>query len=310
MSIINDRKVILITRQTRLEELIQRYHTLAQAKFYIEHLGADFADYLLEKEAYTRSLRIVVEVLQSWGRYQIVERSLVPNYCFADSDIVVTLGQDGLVANTLKYLNGQPIIGINPEPTRWDGILLPFAAYDLENILAEVVKGKRASKAITIAQASLSDGQVLRAVNDFFIGPKTHTSALYEIEAGGARELQSSSGVIVATGLGSTAWIKSVVVGSMAIAQANADSIAWQYKPLAWDSQQLIFAVREPFPSRSTQTQIVYGSINKQQPLKMRSRMADGGVIFSDGVEHDYMEFNAGIEASIGLAPDQGQLIV
>lgn len=310
MNIANDRKIILITRQTRLEELIQRYHTLAQAKFYIEHLGADFSDYLLENEAYSRSLRIIVEILQKWGRYQIVERNLVPNYCFSDEDIIVTLGQDGLVANTLKYLNGQPVIGINPEPSRWDGVLLPFVAADLDNILMDVIKQKRASKTITIAQASLSDGQTLRAVNDFFIGPKTHTSALYEIEAAGKNELQSSSGIIVATGLGSTAWIKSVVIGSMAIAQANVDNIAWQYNPLAWDSQQLIFAVREPFPSRSSQTQIVFGKIDKQQPLKLRSRMAENGVIFSDGMHQDYMEFNAGIEAVISLAADQGQLII
>jgi hypothetical protein len=41
----SDRKVVLVTRRTRLEELVARYHTLAQARFYIEHLGADFSDY-------------------------------------------------------------------------------------------------------------------------------------------------------------------------------------------------------------------------------------------------------------------------
>lgn len=291
-------------------ELIQRYQTLAQAKFYIEHLGADFSDYLLENEAYAQSLRQVVEVLQNFGRFQLVDRNLVPNYQFNREDIVMILGQDGLVANTLKYLQGQPVIAVNPEPSRWDGLLLPFVASEVKAILVDIINNKRTYKTISIAQAILSDGQVLRAVNDFFIGPKTHTSALYEIELDGCSELQSSSGVIVSTGLGSTAWIKSIITGSMAIAKANDQVENWKYRPMAWDSKQLLFAVREPFPSRSSQVTIVYGEIGLQQPLKIRSRMAENGVIFSDGMYYDSLAFNAGIETSISLAADQGQLII
>lgn len=43
-----DRKVVLVTRRTRLAELLARHHTLAQARFYVEHLGADFSDYVNE----------------------------------------------------------------------------------------------------------------------------------------------------------------------------------------------------------------------------------------------------------------------
>ncbi|MGL4667808.1 MAG: sugar kinase [Saezia sp.] len=320
MSAALDRKVVLVTRQTRLEDLIQRYHTLAQAKFYIEHLGADFSDYLRESEAYTSSLRQVVETLQTWGRYQIIERRFLPNYVFGERDIVVALGQDGLVANTMKYLHGHPVIGINPEPTRWDGVLLPFAAKDLQKILPLVATQKRQAKAITIAQATLSNGQTLRAVNDFFIGPKGHTSALYEIEVGAQREMQSSSGLIVSTGLGSTAWLKSIVTGSMAISQAfgfeKAVKVTKQggketaYQPMPWDTQELRFAVREPFPSRASETNLVFGSVDVQNPLKLRSRMAENGIIFSDGIAQDFMEFNAGMEATITLAPEQGRLVV
>lgn len=310
MSAATERKVVLITRHTRLEELIQRFHTLAQARFYIEHLGADFSDYLRENEAYAHSLRQVVDALQAWGRYQIVERNLLASYCFGDDDIVVALGQDGLVANTIKYLHGQPLIGINPEPGRWDGILLPFKAADLSRILPEVARGRRADRAITMAQATLSDGQVMRAVNDLFIGPQTHTSALYDIALGEQHEAQSSSGIIVSTGLGSTAWLKSVVTGSMAIARAETPGAQWQYSPLAWDAPQLVFAVREPFPSRSSQTTLVYGRVSAAQPLVLRSRMAENGIIFSDGMHLDYLQFNAGMQATITIAPEQGCLVL
>jgi NAD kinase len=306
-----ERKVVMVTRRTRLEELVARYHTVAQARFYIEHLGADFQDYLQENQAYARSLQAAQEALQAWGRHQVIDRGYLPNFVFGADDIVVALGQDGLVANTMKYLRGQPLVGLNPEPTRWDGVLLPFEPPDLHRLLPEVSRERRATRAVTMAEARLSDGQVLLAVNDLFVGPRTHTSALYDIELGERRESQSSSGIIVSTGLGSTAWLKSVVTGSLGIVQAlHGGSEAVPYRASAWDADGLTFAVREPFPSRSSRTELVYGRVTPQQPLKLRSRMPDHGVIFSDGMEADYLRFTAGMEAVIGVAGHRGQLVI
>lgn len=306
-----ERKVVLVTRRTRLEELVARYHTVAQARFYIEHLGADFQDYLQENQAYARSLQAAQEALQAWGRHQVIDRGYLPNFVFGADDIVVALGQDGLVANTMKYLRGQPLVGLNPEPTRWDGVLLPFEPPDLHRLLPEVSRERRPTRAVTLAEARLSDGQVLLAVNDLFIGPRTHTSALYDIELGERRESQSSSGIIVSTGLGSTAWLKSVVTGSLGIVQAlHGGSEAAPYQASAWDADDLTFAVREPFPSRSSRAGLVYGRVTPLQPLKLRSRMPDHGVIFSDGMEADYLRFTAGMEAVIGVARQRGQLVI
>lgn len=306
----SERRVVLVTRRTRLEELITHHHTLAQARFYIEHLGADFSDYLRENAAYAASLASVVATLQAWGRYQLIDRGFLPNFVFAGDDIVVALGQDGLVANTMKYLDGQPLVGINPEPERWDGVLLPFAAPDLRTLVPDVAHDRRAARAVTMAEARLSDGQTLRAVNDLFIGPRSHSSALYDITLGDRHEAQSSSGIIVSTGLGSTAWLKSVVTGSMAISLALDAGRRIDYQPLPWDADHLRFAVREPFPSRTSQVSLVFGAVTPQQPLKVRSRMPDQGVIFSDGMEADFLRFTAGMEATIGVATRRGQLVV
>lgn len=310
MAASGERKVVLVTRRTRLEELVARYHTLAQARFYIEHLGADFSDYVRENAAYAHSLQLAVEVLEARGRYQIVDRGYLPNFMFAPDDIVVALGQDGLVANTMKYLDGQSLVGVNPEPSRWDGVLLPFEAKDLKPVLDDVVLDRRPTKAVTMAEARLSDGQTLRAVNDLFIGPRTHTSALYDIELGERRESQSSSGVIVSTGLGSTAWLKSVVAGSLGIAQALNPGHPWKYQPEPWDTDKLTFAVREPFPTKTSSAELVFGAVARKQELKIRSRMPDNGVIFSDGMEADYLRFTAGMEATITIAAVAGQLAV
>jgi hypothetical protein len=307
----SDRKVILVTRETRLAGLIARYHTAAQARFYVEHLGADFTGYQREHDAYLAARRRTIETLEQWGRYQIVDRSFLPNFMFGPADIVVALGQDGLVANIMKYLGGHPLIGVNPDSGRHDGVLLPFVPSDLALLLPDVAADKRAFKNVTMAKATLTDGQALYAVNDLFIGARSHTSALYEIRTGTQHETQSSSGLIVSTGLGSTAWFKSIVTGSLAIAKAFGEqSQTAGYSSWAWDAGELQFAVREAFPSKTSQTKLVCGRLTRSEGLRLRSLMPENGVIFSDGIETDRMEFNSGAEAQITVAERQGKLVV
>jgi NAD kinase len=305
-----DRKVILVTRKTRLEELVNRHLTVAQAKFYVEHLGADFGDYETEQSTYLAARRTVLQSLERLCLVQAIDRTFLPSFLFGPDDVVVALGQDGLVANTMKYLDGQPLIGVNPDPRRFDGVLLPFAPNDVTSILPEVLARRRAVKSVTMAQAALSDGQQLYAVNDLFVGPKTHTSARYEIALKELKETQSSSGIIISTGLGSTAWMRSVLTGAAMIVQAQSKIPEPEaFKAVPWDAPFLRFAVREPFPSVATQAHLVYGQADKRSPLLVRSLMAENGVIFSDGVESDFLEFTSGVTATISVADRVGKLV-
>jgi len=306
----SDRKVVLVTRHSRIEELIARFHTPDQARFYVEHLGADFSDYVAEHERYLVARRTVESALSSCARVQLLDRGFLPTYLFAPDDVVVALGQDGVVANTLKYLDGQPLIGVNPDPRRYDGVLLPFQPLDVAKVLPEVLANRRTAKDVTMAKATLSDGQVMYAVNDLFVGPKSHTSARYELRVGSRSEIQSSSGIIVSTGLGSTAWMKSIVTGSLAVTQelgGSAPPLA--PGPMPWDVPYLCFAVREPFPSVATKTTLVFGTTDVKTPMKVTSLMPEHGVIFSDGIENDFLAFNSGIEATISVSERVGHLI-
>jgi NAD kinase len=306
-----DRKIILITRRTRLQELVARYNTIEQARFQAEHLGMDFSDFMTEDRTYQTAIIEVETCLQQHGRLQRLDRGFLPNFLFPPDALVVVLGQDGLVANTLKYLHNQPLLAINPDPARWDGVLLPFALTDLPAILPEVIRGQRAVREVTMALARLSDGQQLLAVNDFFIGARSHVSARYELELGGQHERQSSSGIIVSTGLGSTGWLRSVLTGATAIAgsKISQDMLTLRENGFAWEAQRLIFSVREPFPSKSTQTALVFGQIGLSTPLRIRSLMPEAGVIFSDGVEADGLEFRSGVEALIEVSEQRGRLV-
>lgn len=301
-------KVVLVTRKTRLEELILKYNTMEQARFYIEHMGADFTDYLLEDRKYREAVSQVTEEILPLARLQRIDRTYLPGMIFGKEDIVIALGQDGMVANTMKYLDGQALVGVNPDTARWDGILLPFEPGQIKSLLPRLLAGRYNGKEVTMAEAVTKDGQVMLAVNDLFIGCKSHVSARYELDFKGRKENQSSSGIIVSTGLGATGWYRSIMAEASGISTLlGAGPLS--YKPLPWDAKSLTFVVREPYPSRSTQAGIVCGNIAQGDVFRVTSQMAGGGVVFSDGMEEDAIEFMAGSDVQVRVAKRKGWLV-
>ncbi|HWT89369.1 MAG TPA: NAD+ kinase [Candidatus Angelobacter sp.] len=302
-------KIVLVTRKTRLAELIERFNTLGQARFYIEHSGGNFLEYTAEDDAYRRSIEVAHRSIELGLKLQEIDRSLVPTYTFLPADLVITLGQDGLVANTAKYVGAQPIIGVNPDPVRFDGILLPFAPDQLNDTIHRVLDGSCRIRAVTLAEAKLNDGQRLLAFNDFFLGAQTHVSARYRIRYGKLEESQSSSGVLVSTGAGSTGWMSSVF--NMA---AGVATFAGGHGPhsirLDWEDRRLLFVVREPFVSRHSQANVIAGFLEQKQTLILESQMPSGGAIFSDGIEADFLQFNSGSTVTVGTAAESAHLVV
>lgn len=309
-----ENKIVLIVRKTRLDELIARFNTEGQARFYVEHLGADFSDYKHEHEKYRSSVLEAERSLSRLGRLQTVGREYLTNFIFGEADTVVVLGQDGLVANVIKYLHGQHVVGVNPDPERWEGTLLPFAVPDLPKVIPEVFQRNRPIRNVTMAKVELNNGQALYGVNDLFIGPKSHTSAHYEIQIGGHSETHSSSGIIVSTGLGSTGWFRSIIAGATGITtQMSGQKVTEdtsRQENFAWDADYLYFSVREPWPSKTSSAKTTFGKITKKKPLKLISQMPENGVIFSDGIEDDFIEFNSGTLAVISVAEKKGHLVI
>jgi hypothetical protein len=79
---------------------------------------------------------------------------------------------------------------------------------------------------------------------------------------------------------------------------------------MPWNTKKLRFAVREPFPSKASETKLVFGDTDNKTPLTIASLMPENGVIFSDGIETDYLEFNSGAKALISVAEREGRLII
>jgi hypothetical protein len=215
------------------------------------------------------------------------------------------VGDPGLFINVAKYVGEQPVISVNPDEKRFDDVLATCSVAAFPKVLETALDGDAETEPLTMAEAVLDDGQSMRALNDLFVGRRTHVSARYTVGYGGAVEDQSTSGIVISTGTGSTGWLVSFKTWAEKVSGAR-----YPYDvPFDRDRASLLFNVREPFPSKVTGVGIVHGVVTKESPLVVKSNMPEEGVIFGDGIEKDYIQFTSGRTATIRPSENRVHLV-
>ncbi|MGH7026320.1 hypothetical protein [Brevundimonas sp.] len=291
-------RAVLVTRDTDWERLLAAHATREQARFFLKTRGQDIDDIQRRHEAFVQVVRTVRQAVPDDWRVARVGRADLDRFLFTPEDVIVAVGQDGLVANLSKYLSGQPVLGVNPAPDVNEGVLVTLRPDQTRQALRAVASGDARIQSRTMASAVLDDGQSLTALNEIFVGHRSHQSARYRIEFDGRGEDHSSSGVIIATGTGATGWARSIL---------TATGKKMKLSPV---DQRLGFLVREPWPSVATQADLVSGLASAASALIITSRMNDGGVIFADGVEQDHLDFGWGRQVRIAPASATLQLVI
>lgn len=284
-------RAVVVTRPSDLALLLLRHGTREQARFFLETRGQRLADLEATDTVLREAERQVLAAIPTEWRRARVSRPDLDRFLFEPEDVVVAVGQDGLVANVAKYLRGQPVIGVNPSPGLYEGALVRHAPAQVGRLLIAAATGATCEQR-TMVRASLPDGQQLVALNELFIGHRSHQSARYTLCYKKSRERQSSSGLLVCTGTGATGWARSVAL--------RRESCPPLPEPC---SRELVFLVREPWKSVSTGTTLVHARCSPEDTLSLTSEMNEGGVIFGDGIEDDRLELLWGQTVSIGVAP-------
>ena len=294
-------RVVAITRKTPLEQLIERFGTSGQARFYVEDKGRKWADYERIQARFDLAMNTVMGAIPAEQQRVRLDRGDLDRFIFRDDDIIVIVGQDGLVPNVAKYLKGQTVIGISSDPEIFDGVLCRHAPALTSRLLkwTSSPDGQFTIQSRVMGQAVREDGQRLLALNEFYFGSRTHQSSKYTLRVGSKVERQSSSGVIVSTGTGATGWGRSIAQ------QRKCEEIL--PKP---EDAKLAWFVREPFPSVYTGTTLDHGVLEKGQVLEATSELGDNGVIFADGIESDTIEFIDGQTLKISVAPETLRLVI
>jgi NAD kinase len=285
-------RAVLVHRRTELQELVERHGTHGQAEFFLASRGRRLADVEHSHRLVQDAITAVAAAIPGSWRRGTVERADLPRFLFEPGDIIVVVGQDGLVANVAKYLDGQCVVGINAEPARNPGVLVPHPPRAAAALLAAAARPGSPVSSLAMVTARTDDGQELAALNEVYIGSPGHQTARYAISvADEAAEAQASSGVIVATGTGATGWCRS----------------AWleRHSPLRLPrpaDQRLAWFVREAWPSPATGTACTEGELAAGQQLRLTAA-ADQLVAFGDGVEADALPLSWGQTVSVGIAP-------
>ncbi len=291
-------RVIVVTRATEYQALLARHGTRAQAAFFLERRGQSIEDVERRHALAAAALDAVSRAIPPDWRRARLDRADLARFVFEPEDLVVAAGQDGLVANAAKYLRGQLVLGVNPDPERYDGVLVPHRPDRVASLLRAMAARRVEVEERTMVEAQLDDGQRLLALNELFLGHRSHQSARYRIALGGREERQSSSGVIVTTGTGATGWARSINGErrrALALPGPCASAVA--------------FFVREPFPSVGTGTSIDGEVLPEGEGLELVSEMNEGGVVFGDGIEEDRLELSWGTRARVQAAAERLRLV-
>ena len=290
-------RVVLVTRQTEYDRLLASHATRGQAEFFLKQRGQSLNK--LEAQKHLQAIAVAKtkqSVPEEWSIMQIFREDL-DRFLFAEGDIVVAIGQDGLVANLAKYLDGQPVIGVTPDSELTEGILTPLRAEMMGELFPRVAAQDVDIQKRTMVEARLDDGQTLAALNELFIGHRSHQSARYILHYDVKEEFQSSSGVIVSTGTGLTGWARSIMRATH------------QHVAFAPDERRAVYFAREPWPSKVTGSELKFGEIVQGMDIELTSRMNDGGVIFADGIEQDYLHFDWGRTVRVVLSAQTLNLV-
>lgn len=286
-------RAVLVHRTTEYEELLARHGTHGQAAFVLAGRGRSVEEVAERHRRNAQALHEVAAALPlRWRRAQ-VERANLDRFLFGPEDVVVVVGQDGLVANAAKYLSGQPVVGIDTDPGRNPGVLVRHRPRDAAALCRAAVAAGGQVDPLTMAEAVADDTQRLLALNEIYLGPPGHQTARYHIGPDGstaAGESQASSGVLVGTGTGSTGWLRSLWLerGSRLRLPAPSDP-------------RLVWFVREAWPSPATGTSMVCGQLEARDGLRLTVE-SDRMVVFGDGMESDALELTWGQSVRLGIS--------
>jgi len=256
------KNVLLATKQTALEYYRQTYDTpedviprkllLLKKKEHAEHYA---------------SLDFIRNVLK---KYHIFYKTVYMPYAaheeFLDNDLIISVGGDGTVLNTARYiLNNTPLLAVKSESDS-AGVLCSINSKDFERALKKILTNDFKIQSWTRAEGKFGN-KVEIALNEIAIGTKHFNGlARYELKLGKISEEQKSSKVLISTGTGSTGWY------------AN---IPYSKKRFHPEAKELKYLVSEHI--KHHKYSMIQGDISPGQVLEITSLMDVDGTINFDG---------------------------
>ena len=213
---------------------------------------------------YMKTAASIAAVLSKRGiRHVLINREKLKPSAVNGADLVISAGGDGTFLQTACFVASTPMLGVCPDRNRNEGFLTSTDAAGFSMALKKLLKGKYRIAKLQRLEAGINGNKTVPALNEIFIGSlKPHDTARYTIKIGNRGEYQKSSGVIVSTAAGSTAWSRSA--GG---------------KILPIESKKFQFVVREPYFGKLSKPKMLNGILNPGNTVYVKSDINDGIVI-------------------------------
>ena len=211
------------------------------------------------------------------------ERTGLDEYLFRKKNLVIVIGGDGTFLRASHFVKNELIFGINPDPKNKEGFFTRAVKKDFAEKLEKILEGRfRVTKLLRL-EARINGKKVpVLALNEFFIGShRAYITLRYKLKIGKKEEEEKSSGIIVSTPAGSTAWNRS----------AGGSLLRFD------DLGRYQYVVREPYFGRVHKPKMLHGILDKDMAIKIASE--GKGVLVTDSFLEYPLKENALVEIRV-----------
>lgn len=285
---------ILIARKLSLLEHDMRRLGLSKEEVLSRYKSAGI-DWEKVLSAYGRQLQSFDKVMSVVKNAQVIEgRSLKRDFCKIGA-LVIILGGDNYFQYVSHFLDTQFVLGVNSDPERSEGVLTAFDDQSFAQVFEKVRNGQFILEEWSRLEVSLN-GQKINslAISEVYIGSwERFNISKYVLSFKGEEEEQKSSGVLIATGAGSTGWFRSATGGDNIFPKT---------------AKEARFFVTEIFRGKHHLGKISKGVIKPGEKLEITSLGKHKNVVSIDSkLNHD---FPRGSKVSIEFSDKQLKVIV
>ncbi len=163
-------------------------------------------------EAQQRSLETIVQGLNRAGMsHEAIYRAELEKRDIGSTDLVISVGGDGTFLEVSHYIRSPdlPVLGVNSDPNASTGFFTYVVANNFAKALEEIEAGKAPLTRLNRLEIILDSKKVPEPVLNDVLVAHTNPAAMtrYALVADGNASEVRSSGLLVCTAAGSTAWM-------------------------------------------------------------------------------------------------------
>lgn len=228
-----------------------------------------------------------------FGPTQFIERDELTPESLRGAKAVIALGGDNHFQYVSHHVTDQLLIGVNSDPVLSTGAQVLFRAHELPEIIAKLASGRYEVEEWTRLRVQIDREEFPPILDQLYLGESDPVEmSHYVVKLKGDQEVQKSSGIMVATGAGSTGWYDAALHGPSDVFQKT--------------KKEAHFVARECPRLGRIPYRMKQGVLTNLDELTILSKN-DEGVARADSLER--LPFRRGAVAHITIHPQSARVL-